>query len=239
MGVNVVPFASYAQALACVEDAVELGKKSFWVAINPLKVYRAWNDPCLLAALRKADVGICDGIGVSMAARILHGRRVSRCTGCDLFFEMMPLATSKGWGVFLLGATAASNERACRNLRKKHPGLKIVGRQDGYFDDSAEIIRQINDSGAKLLFVGMGTPKQEHWIAEHRDEIDAAFCMGVGGSFNIASGTVRRAPRIFRRTGTEFLYQLATEPWRFRQQMTYPAFVLRVLKERSRLRAKA
>lgn len=230
MGVTVTPFASYDQALAVIEHWVDTGRKSFWVAINPQKIYRAWNDKKLMAVLARADVGICDGVGCSVASKIIYGQGIQRCTGCDLFFQLLPLAARKGWGVFLLGASAEANRVAAGNLQARYPGLWIAGRRDGFFKDSADVVRDINDSGATLLFVAMGTPKQEYWIAEHMEQCQALFYLGVGGSLNVASGMVKRAPTLFQRTGTEFLYQLVHEPWRFRRQMAYAPFLLEVLR---------
>lgn len=229
-GVPVVPFESYDQALACIEASVESGHKAFWVAINPQKCYRAWREKELLHVLNHADVGICDGVGVSLAALILHGRKLPRCTGCDLFFKLVPLAAKKQWRVFMLGASAESNAGACERLTAQHPGLRIVGHQHGYFKDCEAVIQQINASRAQLLFVAMGSPAQEHWIWQNRERIDAPFCMGVGGSFDVASGIARRAPRAFRATGTEWLYQLVMEPHkRLRRQLVYVPFTLRVI----------
>jgi len=230
MGVNVVPFESYEQALGCIEQTIESGNKSFWVAVNPEKVYRAWREPRLFEVLRQADVGICDGVGVSIASRVIHGHGLPRCTGCDLFFRLMPLAAQKGWGVFLLGASPESNGGACQSLQKRFPGLRIVGRRDGFFQDSAEVVEQINRSGADLLFVAMGSPKQEYWIADHRDSLSPAFCLGVGGSFDVASGKIRRAPKFFRKTGTEFVFQLMVQPWRWKRKIVYTPFMLNVLR---------
>jgi len=212
MGVSVVPFESYDQALQCVEEIIESGNKSFWVAINPIKIYKTWKDPKLLSLLKNADVGICDGIGVSVASKLLYGHNIKRCTGCDLFFRLTSHAAKKGWGVYLLGASAKSNAAARSRLTKLYPGLRIVGWSDGYFEDSNEVIKQINASQADLLFVAMGSPRQEKWIAQHRQNIDASFCMGVGGSFDVAAGNLNRAPKIFRMTGTEFLFRLMMEP---------------------------
>ncbi len=232
-GVPVVPFQSYDQALACIEATVEAREKTFWVAINPQKCFRAWHESNLLDLLNRADVGICDGVGVSLAARILHGQAIKRCTGCDLFLKVLPYAAKKGWGVFMLGASAESNAGACARLRQTYPDLRIVGHQDGYFTDSAQVVDQINASGADLVFVAMGSPTQEYWIAKHRELIDAPFCMGVGGSFDVVSGRIRRAPGIFRRTGTEWLFQLLTEPHkRFKRQTVYVPFMLRVVSKK-------
>ncbi len=232
-GVPVVPFESYDQALACIESRVEAREKTFWVAINPQKCFRAWHESRLLELLNQADVGICDGVGVSLASRILHGQGIKRCTGCDLLLKVLPYAAQKGWGVFMLGASTESNAAACAKLEQMYPDLKIVGRQDGYFQDDDQVVEHINSSGADLLFVGMGSPAQEYWISEHRDRINAPFCMGVGGSFDVLSGRIKRAPAIFRKTGTEWLFQLVTEPHkRFKRQTVYVPFVLRVVSKK-------
>jgi N-acetylglucosaminyldiphosphoundecaprenol N-acetyl-beta-D-mannosaminyltransferase len=232
-GVPVAPFHSYDQALACIQETIESRRKAFWVAINPQKVFRAWHEPDLLDILNRADVGICDGVGVTVAAKVLLGRRIHRVTGCDLFFKLLPLTAQKGWRVFLLGASEESNSRACENLQQQYPGLQIVGSQSGYFKNSGAVIEHINSTKADMLFVAMGSPAQEYWISQHRDRINAAFCMGVGGSFDIAAGISRRAPAFFRRTGTEWLYQLVTQPTRrLKRQMVYVPFMLRVLGKR-------
>jgi len=226
-GIPVVPFESYDQALECVEEIIESDQKSWWVAINPIKIYHAWHKPELLNLLRQIDVGICDGVGVSIASRILHGRSIKRCAGCDLFFKLLSLASRKEWGVYLLGASAQSNAAARLELQKMFPDLRIVGWQDGYFEDSRTVIEQINSSGADLLFVAMGSPKQEEWIWHHWQAINANFCMGVGGSLDIASGRLRRAPKVFRMTGTEFLFRLIREPlkrWPI-QKALFPYFL--------------
>lgn len=230
MGIPVVPFETYDQALGCIAKAIEVRRKSLCVAINPIKMYRAWHEPELLDVLRQTDISICDGVGVSLASRILHGRGIRRITGCDLFFRLLSLASQKQWGIYLLGASAESNAAARLGLQSMYPHLRIVGWHDGYFDDSSEIIAKINASGADLLFVAMGSPKQEHWLWRHRPLIDASFCMGVGGSFDVASGNVKRAPRIFRATGTEFLFRFAMEPQkRLANQGILLRFLLRVL----------
>lgn len=229
-GVPVMPFESYDQALRRIEETVESRRKAFWVAINPQKVFRAWHEQDLLNVLNRADVGICDGVGISLAAKLLLGRRIHRVTGCDLFFRLVPLAAQRGWRVFLLGASEEVNARACANLQQKYPGLQIVGSQHGYFKNADSVIQQINSCKPDLLFVAMGSPTQEYWITRHRDQLNAPFCMGVGGTFDVASGVSRRAPAVFRKTGTEWLYQLITQPHRrLKRQLIYIPFMLRVM----------
>ncbi len=230
LGVPVTPFDSYAQAIRHVTQGVNSGRQAFWAAINPQKIYLATHDEKLRQILCDADVGICDGIGVSIATKMLHGQFLARCTGCDMFFRLLPVAAKKGWRVFLLGASEDSNRIAGKRLREKYPGLQIVGRRNGYFTDSGPVVEQINRSGADLLFVAMGSPAQEYWIAEHRHSLRAAFCMGVGGTLNVASGMVRRAPTIFRKTGTEFVYQLLAQPKRWKRQIVYWPYMAKVLR---------
>jgi N-acetylglucosaminyldiphosphoundecaprenol N-acetyl-beta-D-mannosaminyltransferase len=232
-GIPVVPFETYDQVLASVEQGIESARKLFCVAINPIKMYTAWHDPELLTLLRQADIGICDGVGVSIASRILYGRSLKRITGCDLFFRLLGLASEKKYGVFLLGASTQANTAARAALQNTYPDLRIMGWHDGYFQDSQKVVEEINASGADLLFVAMGSPKQEQWISRHRQSINASFCMGVGGSFDIASGSLKRAPKIFRMTGTEFLFRFALEPRkRLAHQKILLCFLLRVLARR-------
>lgn len=233
LGFNVHPFDSYGQAVDCADQAIETGHKMLWVAINPEKLCRAEKDSRLAEVLRQADVGLCDGIGIVIASRLLCGRGMPRCTGCDLFFHLVARAAERGWRVFLLGASEESNAKASAELTARHPALQIVGRRDGYFQDSADVVRQINDAHADVLFAAMGSPRQELWLAEHRHVVNAAFCMGVGGSFDIASGQARRAPRALQRIGGEYVFQLVFRPgWsprvRWRRTLARLSFLARV-----------
>lgn len=224
MGVDVAAFDSYAHAVDCVADEIRAGGRSVWMAVNPEKVYRAWRDEGIRDLLGRADVRICDGIGVSIAARLLHRRRLPRCTGCDLFEALIAAAAQREWGVFLFGARPDVNAAACRKLQALHPSLRIVGRQHGYVDDDEATVRQINDSQADLLFVAMGSPAQEFWIAEHIDRLNVRFALGVGGSFDVAAGRARRAPAWTRRGGLEFLYRAVTTPgWTLRARVNRTA----------------
>jgi N-acetylglucosaminyldiphosphoundecaprenol N-acetyl-beta-D-mannosaminyltransferase len=205
-------------------------KSTFCVAINPEKIYRARQDPELAGILEQADLRICDGVGVSLAARLLHKTHLPRCTGIDLFLTMVGLAAEEGWKVFLLGASPDSSQKARIVLASAFPGLRIAGSQHGFFDDSAAVVKRINDSGADLLFVAMGSPRQEYWISEHRPQLKPCFLMGVGGSLDVVSGAAQRAPDILRKTGLEWLYRLLLQPTRIRRQASLPGFAVKVLR---------
>lgn len=230
MDVPVTPFKDYPDALNVIGRRLELGQKTMVAAVNPEKVYRAQREQRLRDVLQNAEIGLCDGIGTVIAAYILHGDTVRRITGIQLFLDLMGRAETCGWRIFLLGASPESSEAAAARLKVIHPGLCIVGRQDGYFENSEAVIAQINESRAQMLFVAMGSPRQEFWIAEHRAQIDAPFCMGIGGTLDVLSGHARWAPKFFRVTGTEFLYRLLSDPRRWRRQLVLPLFLLNVIK---------
>lgn len=231
LGVEVASFDSYEQAVRCVANRLEAHKKTFCVAINPEKIYRAQQDASLRRLLEQADLRICDGIGVALASRVLNGRRLERCCGVDLFLHLAGQAALVGWKVFLFGASPESNEGAARRLRELHPDLQIAGCRHGYDYRDEDVVEAINASGSELVFVAMGSPRQEQWITAHQEQLTAGFIMGVGGSFDVLSGTAKRAPRLFRRTGTEFLYRLVKDPKRWRRQLVLPLFAALVIQQ--------
>lgn len=232
LGVPVMPFSSYEHIVGCICDRINSNCKTFCAAINPEKVYRAQHDARLKHVLNNVNIGICDGVGIVLAAKFLYNRRIMRCTGIGLFRELIRASTKEKWKVFLLGASSQSNKITCQKLMESFPELQIVGRNDGYFQGSKDIIKNINDSRADILFVAMGSPKQEFWLDRHRDEIDATFCMGVGGTFDIISGGVKQPPRFFLETGVEWLYRLITQPYRLKRQIALPLFLWLVFKKK-------
>jgi len=232
LSVSVTVFGSYSHAVESIIDRIKKGQKSLCFAINPEKIYRVQSDIELKEVINTADIHICDGVGVVIATKILYGRRIHRITGIQLFCDLIARAEKEGLKIFILGASPEANKGACEKLLAKHPNLQIAGRQNGYCSDSAAIVKMINDSGADMLFVAMGSPKQEFWIAEHKDAINVPFCMGIGGTLDVVSGHAKRAPKLFRKTGTEFLYRLICKPKRLKRQICYPVFMLQVIKTR-------
>lgn len=232
LGIPVTVLDSYSHAVSYIVDRVRQKQKTFCVAINPEKIYRSQSDTEFKELVDAADLHICDGIGVVMAAMVLHGKKIIRITGIQLFLDLIARAEEESLKVFLLGASAESNEGAYSKLREMHPGLQITGRKDGYFENDAEAIEKINHSGAEMLFVAMGSPKQEKWIRKYRNIIDAPYCMGIGGTLDVVSGHAKWAPTLFRKTGTEFLYRLICKPKRLKRQICYPVFMLQVIKTR-------
>lgn len=232
MGIRISPFDSYSHAVRAISSRIDAGLKTFCVAINASKAYEAIADPNLSVVLNSADMHICDGVGIALAARLLLGKKISRCTGVQLFFDLLKQAAQRQWKLFLFGASPESNELARSNLVSMYPHLRIVGYAHGYFEDFSAIIKQINDSRADLLFVAMGSPKQEFWIAENRSNINARFCMGVGGALDVVSGKAQWAPAWVRRAGLEWLYRWIQRPRQLIPRfVTGISFAIKVLKQ--------
>jgi N-acetylglucosaminyldiphosphoundecaprenol N-acetyl-beta-D-mannosaminyltransferase len=231
LGIPITCFHSYEDAAETIAERIKERQKTFCIAINPEKVCFARKDSAFAGIVRRGHVHICDGIGTALAVRLGRGWRIPRITGVGLFLRLMAMAEREGLRVFLLGAKPQTNEQACAVLQTKHPNLQIAGCHHGYFEEASPVIDQINASGADMLFAALGSPRQETWLAEHLEAIDVPFCMGVGGSLDVLTGNVKRAPEFFQRTGTEFLYRLIREPWRWRRQTVLLGFAARAFVE--------
>jgi len=228
LGVRVGNF-TYDTLLAEVERVMAEGRKTMIVAINPEKVMKARTDAALRKLLNEAEMPIADGIGVVLASRLRGGAIRERVTGIETMLCLCRHAAAKGYPVFLLGAKPGVAEQAARILQERYPGLAVAGTQHGYFKDEREVVERINRSGARLLFVAMGSPRQEYWIRRHMDELAPRVFQGVGGSFDVICGNIPRAPVWMQRMGLEWLYRLLKEPTRWRRQLALPKFLWLVL----------
>ena len=221
------------RALAAVDDMVSGGLPRTVLAVNPEKVMKAQHDPVLSRALNDAGLLIPDGIGVVYAVRMLWGERISRVPGSELMPAICGLAATRGYKVFLFGASRAVNEHAVAALQQEYSGIPIVGYRDGYVDDlqMPQLIDEINLSGAQILFVALGSPKQELWMEKYLPQLHhVRVCQGVGGTFDVIAGRVRRAPAFFRHANLEWLYRLITDPKRAIRQVALPRFTLAVFR---------
>ena len=226
------------RAIARVEQFVEQGDRPHAVyAVNPEKNFSVPKDPTLYETFRGADLLVPDGIGVVMAARILHGVRLQRVPGVELMAEICSLAARKGYGVFIYGAREEVSAGAAEELARRYPGLRIVGRANGYVkeDGMPGLIDRINASGAEILFLALGSPRQENWYARHRNLLSSVkVCQGIGGTLDTIVGTVKRAPELWCRCNAEWLYRLLSEPKRAGRQKVLPVFAVRVVREKLR-----
>lgn len=208
-------------------------------AVNPEKNYSVPKTPELHRAFEEADLLIPDGIGVVLAARILYGAKLSRVPGADLNAAIWSLAVQKGYRIFVYGAKEEVNRKAVETIRLRHPGIKIVGRANGYLEKEkmSELIADINRSRAEILFVALGSPKQEIWISTYKDTLrHVRVCQGIGGTLDTIAGTVKRAPKIWQRFSAEWLYRLLSDPRRFKRQKMLFIFAAQVFLLRFRTR---
>ncbi len=205
------------------------GEKSFIVAINPEKLMKARKDPALHKILNTADFQIPDGVGVLIASRLKKGTIRDRITGVDMMEQLCARAAETGDGVFLYGAKPGVADQAAAGLRAKFPGLNVAGTLDGYVKDEQQVLDTINASGAAILFVALGSPTQENFIIRNMERLVPSVYQGVGGSFDVFSGNIKRAPAAFRKLGLEWLYRLLKEPSRWRRQLELPKFLIAVL----------
>ncbi len=185
------------------------------VVVNVAKVVQMQDDPALSSAVRSCDIINIDGAGIVFAGRFLGMDIPERVAGIDLFHKLLEHAQQAGLSVFLLGATAEVLEQAVGNLRGVYPRLRIAGYHHGYFwKEEQQMVERIRASGADMLFVGIGSPMKERFIDRWRDVLGVRFAMGVGGTFDVVAGKVRRAPLWMQRAGLEWFFRVLQEPGR-------------------------
>lgn len=221
---------TYEQIISSLLNDIENNNKSFIVAINPEKIMKAQEDPSLMELLNSADYQIPDGIGVIMASRLKGGKIRKRVTGIDMMLALCEAANNHAKKVFLYGAKPGRAEEAKQKLEERFPNLQIVGVLDGYVKDEKLIEETINQANPDIIFVAKGSPAQEYWILEHMQHLAPKVYQGVGGSFDVISGHVKRAPIAFQKLGLEWLYRLMKEPWRWKRQLILPKFLLKAIK---------
>ncbi|MAF20811.1 MAG: hypothetical protein CMI55_03970 [Parcubacteria group bacterium] len=202
------------QVLEKIEGFLADGRQHYIVTLNPEFLVKAQKDQSFKQILNQADLALPDGIGLIFAAWFLGQSLKQRIAGVDLMEKICQKAAQNGWPVCLIGGQSDIAQKAGANLKKKYPGLEI------------------NQNNPKILFVALGAPKQEKWIVENLKNIPSVkLAIGVGGSFDFISGQVRRAPRLIRFLGLEWLWRLMRQPWRikriFRAIIIFPWLVLK------------
>ncbi|EON74052.1 WecB/TagA/CpsF family glycosyltransferase [Lysinibacillus sphaericus] len=231
LGIN-VNTEGYDELMDMAFERIEKKQKALVVAINPEKIIKAKEDPALKKLLNEAEFQIPDGIGVILASKIQKGQIRERVTGVDMMMKLCEEAAKRGKPIFLYGGKPGVADAAKAKLESLFPSIKIVGIQDGYEKDEQKVIDRINEAQPDLLFVAMGSPKQENWINANRDQLHPTIYQGVGGSFDVLAGTVKRAPEIFQKFGLEWFYRLLKEPKRIKRQVALPLFLLEVARKK-------
>lgn len=203
--------------------------------LNISKIIQARRDQILLEALNEAEIVHLDGVGAALGGRILGYPMPPRRTGCDLMLDLMPQASREGYRVYFLGATAEVVSEMADKLRSQFAGLQVVGARDGYFKPCEEsaVVHDIQSKSVDLLFVGISSPKKEAFVRRWWQMLGVKVSLGVGGSFDVLAGRVKRAPEWVQHIGLEWLFRLLQEPRRmaYRYLTTNTIFAALLLRE--------
>ena len=237
-GVELDPLTMDETVERCLE-AVRDGRQLEIGVVNAAKLVNMRRDHRLADAVAGCDLVLADGQAVVWAGRILRAPLPERVAGIDLFLRLLAEAESAGMSVYFLGAKQEVLEQMLLRVADRFPGLKVAGSRNGYFDDSQQesIADAISRSGARMLFLGMTSPKKEIFTAAHGARTGARVVHGVGGSFDILAGVTKRAPKSWQRWGVEWLYRALQEPRRLgrRYLTTNASFLLMTARELVRL----
>ena len=200
-----------------------LGGKSHMVFTpNPEIIMLAQRDSELKKILNEADLLLADGIGVVIGSKIIKKPLPERVAGFDFACRLFETGAS----FYLLGAKPGVADAAAENLKSR--GVNVVGAHHGYFEDDEEVIRDINEKNPDVVLVCLGAPRQEKWIYKNRHKMNASIYIGAGGTLDVLSGNVKRAPAIVRKMYLEWLYRAVLQPSRFKRLLAIPRFLIKV-----------
>ncbi len=197
------------------------------VTLGTEMVVYAQHDDAFRAVVNASALSLCDTVGVLAVARSRGAKLRERVTGVDLIERLCQHAALDGLPVYLLGGAEGVAADAAAILECSFPGLIVAGTRSGFFtsEEEAAIVESIRSSGARILFTGLGSPRQEMWLSRNLQASGCGAGIGIGGSFDVISGRVKRAPMIWRQLGIEWLYRLIREPQRLRRQLALPYFI--------------
>ena len=198
--------------------------------INALTLLAAEKDRHYAQVLYRGNLLLADGVGAVWAIHRLTGKKAERVPGVDLILDLSRICAKEKQSVILLGSGHGVAEKAAQKLRQVIPGISIAGSCAGFWepDQDAEIVNRINHSGAGLLLVGLGQPRQEFFLDTYRNDLQVGVAMGVGGSFDVLSGALKRAPRWMQRVGMEWVFRVIQEPSRIPRMIRLVEFVWRI-----------
>ena len=223
-----------AETIDWARDWIHGGERGYICTVNVAILMMMRSDSTLQRFVDRASLVVVDGQPLVWASHLQLAHLPERVTGVDLVDALCALAADEGFGVYFLGARREVIETAAKRLVERFPGLDVCGVADGYFDasEASERARGIRESGAKILIVGMGVPRQEQFIENQWGELGVQLVIPVGGSFEVIAGTARRAPVFLQRIGLEWSFRLAQEPRRLwkRYLVTNTQFIYHLLR---------
>jgi N-acetylglucosaminyldiphosphoundecaprenol N-acetyl-beta-D-mannosaminyltransferase len=225
---------SMTQTVSYLTDAIENRLPQHVITANPIMVMSAVEDRNYLAMMKQAELIVPDGTGVVWAADYVGEPVAERVAGFDLIHELMKIGERRKWKLYMLGTSTEIIEAAASKLRELYPDIQIVGCRNGFFkeEQDAEVIQDIVHAAPDILLVGRSSATQEPWIANYKHQLQVPVMMGVGGSFDVLAGKLKRAPVLFQKLRLEWFYRLLQEPWRYKRMLTLPKFAVKVIREK-------
>lgn len=204
------------QAIVKVMNMIRDGGVHHIVPLDPYKVQRIKSNADLSLISSKTDMHLGSGAGLPWAARRLRSPLKERISALSFMMDLVRIAEIKEYSIFIVGAKPEIVEKAFANIRKSFPKIRIVGRHGGYFDQEREhsVIEAMRKSEPDIIFVGLGFPKELKWIYKVKNQFTDAVFIGIGGSIDVISGDIRKAPAYFMEHGLDWFYRIITRPWR-------------------------
>lgn len=212
-------------------ELLHAGGAHYVVTPNPEIVEVCRENPAAREAVNSAALVLPDGIGVIKGAAMLGTPLKERVPGIEFAARMLEKMAEEGLSLYLLGAKPGVAEMAAERLRERYPGLRIAGVHDGYFQEDGPVVQDIRRCGADAVFVCLGAPKQELWMAKNGPATGARLLCGLGGSLDVFAGEVKRAPKFWCDHGLEWFYRLCSDPRRLGRMMKLPLFLIHVWQE--------
>ena len=220
LGVDFDPL-TLSEAAEAADGLVLAGRGGYIVTANPEILLRCRKDESCRKIVNAADLVLADGVGDLLAGRILGTPLPERVTGADLTPLLLERLAARNGSVFLYGGKPGVAERAGERLAAVFPGVRIAGTENGYISRETDLLRRLAETKPDLLLLGLGAPRQERWMAEHRDALTAVM-IGVGGLLDVFAGDIPRAPERWQKAGLEWLFRLCREPRRIRRMAKLP-----------------
>ena len=234
LGYNVDDY-SFEEAIIKAKSLIDGDTVSQVVTINPEMFQEAEKNANFSNIIKEAEMVIPDGIGVKIALQIT-GKKANRIPGIDFAKKLLIEAATSGIPVAIIGSKEEVVVKAVENLQKEINGLNIVCFHNGYFKEDAPIYEELKSKSPKLILVALGSPRQEEFIYNAKKVLNPALMVGIGGSLDVWSGTVKRAPKIFQTLGLEWLYRTISQPSRFKRIFpTLPLFLLKVINYKDKI----
>lgn len=210
-------------------------EKCFVVTANPELVMKTKENDAYKQSINKADYIVPDGVGILMAAQFMKKPLRERIAGSDITFELLAFAEAKRLSCYFLGASEKVNKKVVEEVKRMYPNLQVAGRKHGFFElDDPAVVADVQQAKPDVIFVALGLPRQENWIANNIDQFSKGLFLGIGGTFDVIAGEVNRAPHFWIRLNLEWLYRLIKQPFRFKRILKVFEFMMRVVLKRDK-----